>query len=47
MHYYAHRSLSSTLHVLLIEWTLHQFRETPEEMGRLAYQMTSSKRSLL
>lgn len=47
LYYYAHRSLSSTLHVLLIEWTLHQFRETPEEMGRFAFHMTSSMRALL
>lgn len=45
--YYAHRSLSSTLHVLLIEWTLRQFQEPPEVMGRFAFQMTSSMRSML
>lgn len=45
--YYAQRSLSSTLHVLLTEWTLREFRETPDEIGRLAFQLTSSMRALL
>jgi len=45
--YYAQRSLSSTLHILLIEWTTRHFREQPEEMGRFAYRLTSSMRELL
>ncbi|MGG1660952.1 TetR/AcrR family transcriptional regulator [Brevibacillus sp. NRS-1366] len=47
MLYYAQRSLASTLHILLIEWTTGLFRESPEEMGRIAYQLTSSMRELL
>ena len=47
LHYYAQRSFSSTLHVLLIEWTLNRFAQSPEEMGRLTFQLTSSMRSHL
>lgn len=44
---YALRSLSSTIHVLLIEWTLHDFAQTSEEMGHLAFQLTDSMRKYL
>lgn len=47
LHYYAQRTFSSTLHVLLIEWTLNSFAQSPEEMGRLTFQLTSSMRSHL
>jgi AcrR family transcriptional regulator len=47
LYYYAQRSLSSTLHVLLIEWTLLRFEQSPEEMGRLTYQLTCSMRELV
>ncbi|MFS0558391.1 TetR/AcrR family transcriptional regulator [Brevibacillus sp. 179-C9.3 HS] len=47
LHYYAQRSMSSTFHVILIEWTLRRFRESCDEMGRLAYRLTSSMRDLL
>lgn len=46
LHYYAQRSFSSTLHVLLVEWTLRRFRESSEEMGRLAFQLTTSMRDI-
>nr|WP_276330432.1 TetR/AcrR family transcriptional regulator [Brevibacillus brevis] len=47
LYYYAQRSMSSTLHVLLIEWTLRRFQESCKEMGRLAFQLTASMRELL
>ncbi|WP_312113458.1 TetR/AcrR family transcriptional regulator [Brevibacillus reuszeri] len=47
LRYYALRSLASTLHVLLIEWTIRFFQESPEEMGTISYELTSSMREFL
>lgn len=47
LHYYARRLLSSTLHVLLIEWTLDRFAPSPEEMARHTLQLTRSMREVL
>ncbi|MFD0586464.1 TetR/AcrR family transcriptional regulator [Paenibacillus sp. GCM10027627] len=41
---YAFRSLASLMHSLLIEWTLQRFKQTPEEMGKLAFRLTESVR---
>ncbi|OPA73263.1 TetR family transcriptional regulator [Paenibacillus selenitireducens] len=42
---YAHKSLSSIVHLMLIEWTIHEFHLTPEEIGRLVNDLTASIRS--
>ncbi|MEK8127280.1 TetR family transcriptional regulator [Paenibacillus filicis] len=45
--FYAHKSLSSIVHLMLVEWTLNDFHLTPEEIGRLVSDMTGSIRSYL
>ncbi|WP_409344214.1 TetR/AcrR family transcriptional regulator [Paenibacillus sp. MBLB4367] len=42
--YYARRSLSSVIHVMLVDWTLSGFRLPAEEMAHICYQLTSSMR---
>ncbi|WP_211749408.1 TetR/AcrR family transcriptional regulator [Paenibacillus sp. Marseille-Q4541] len=46
LHYYAFRSLASVLHGLLIEWSLKFYKQSPEEIGLLAYQLTDSIRQV-
>ncbi|GAB6927802.1 hypothetical protein JCM10914A_17850 [Paenibacillus sp. JCM 10914] len=41
---YVFRSLASLLHSLLIEWTFQSYKQSPEEMGKLTYQLTESIR---
>ncbi|WP_159883379.1 TetR/AcrR family transcriptional regulator [Paenibacillus puerhi] len=45
--FYAHKSLSSIVHLMLIEWTLNDFHLTPEEIGGLVSEMSVSIRSYL
>ncbi|RJE89624.1 TetR/AcrR family transcriptional regulator [Paenibacillus sp. 1011MAR3C5] len=44
MHYYVFRSLSSALHGILIEWSLQHYEQSPEQIGKLTYQLTDSIR---
>lgn len=44
LHYYAFRSLASVLHGILIEWTLQFYKQSPEEIGKLTYELTDSIR---
>ncbi|NOU94334.1 TetR family transcriptional regulator [Paenibacillus sp. LMG 31456] len=44
---YAHKSLSATVHLMLIEWTLNDFQMTPEEIGGMVSDLTASIRSYL
>ncbi|QJC50269.1 TetR/AcrR family transcriptional regulator [Paenibacillus albicereus] len=41
-HHYASRSLSSVIHGLLVEWSLQDFKQSPENMGKLAHRLTES-----
>jgi len=45
--YYARASLSSVIHVMLIDWTLSGFRLPPEEMGAICFKLTASMRDEL
>ncbi|WP_028548576.1 TetR/AcrR family transcriptional regulator [Paenibacillus sp. UNC451MF] len=45
--FYAHKSLSSIVHLMLIEWTLNHFHLSPEEIGRLVSDLTVSIRAHL
>jgi AcrR family transcriptional regulator len=44
---YSHKSLSSIVHLMLIEWTLNDFHLTPEEIGRLVSDLTVSIRAYM
>lgn len=44
MHYYVFRSLSSSLHGILIEWSLQHYSQPAEQIGKLTYQLTDSIR---
>ncbi|WP_028594289.1 TetR/AcrR family transcriptional regulator [Paenibacillus assamensis] len=44
LQHYALRSLSSMLHGILIEWSLQHYKQSPEEIGKLTYQLTDSIR---
>ncbi|MBD8501174.1 TetR/AcrR family transcriptional regulator [Paenibacillus arenosi] len=44
LQHYALRSLSSMLHGILIEWSLQHYQQSPEEIGKLTYQLTDSTR---
>lgn len=44
---YAHKSLSSIVHLMLIEWTLNDFHMTPEEIGGMVSELTASIRAYL
>lgn len=45
--FYAHKSFSSIVHLLLIEWTLNDYHLTPEEIGRMVSDLTISMRKHL
>ncbi|WP_282935543.1 TetR/AcrR family transcriptional regulator [Paenibacillus sp. RC67] len=45
--FYAHKSLSSIVHLMLIEWTLNHYHLTPEEIGRMVSDLTVSIRAHL
>lgn len=45
--FYAHKSLSSVVHMMLMEWTLNQFHLAPEEIGRMVSHFTDSIRKHL
>ncbi|MGE7611566.1 TetR/AcrR family transcriptional regulator [Paenibacillus sp. NPDC101420] len=44
LYVYAFRSFASILHSILIEWTLQRYKQSPEEIGLLTYQLTNSIR---
>ncbi|MGE6226511.1 TetR/AcrR family transcriptional regulator [Paenibacillus chitinolyticus] len=44
---YAGKSLSSIVHMMLIEWTLNDFHLTPEQIGRVVSDLTASIRAYL
>ncbi|MFS0838686.1 TetR/AcrR family transcriptional regulator [Paenibacillus sp. 1P03SA] len=44
---YAGKSLSSIVHMMLIEWTLNDFHLTPEQIGRMVSDLTASIRAYL
>ncbi|MFX3634022.1 MAG: TetR/AcrR family transcriptional regulator [Candidatus Pristimantibacillus sp.] len=44
LYIYVFRSLASLLHSLLIEWTLQDYKQSPEEIGMLTYRLTDSIR---
>ncbi|MNY78907.1 hypothetical protein D3C86_2193360 [compost metagenome] len=44
---YAHKSLSSLVHLMLIEWTLNDFHLTPEEIGGVVHELTASIRAYI
>ncbi|WP_232243189.1 TetR/AcrR family transcriptional regulator [Paenibacillus sp. GSMTC-2017] len=47
IHFYTRRAFCSTIHNLLVEWTLQDFYHTPEEMGALVCKLTASMRECM
>lgn len=45
--FYAQKSFSTIIHMMLIEWTLQEFNSSPEEIGALVNDLTASMRKFI